>query len=212
MKKMLPLPSKESLSERLNYDPESGKLFWKHADRKFFKNSASWKKFNQEKAGEEAGHRHKGKNGKPHAIVLRFNIGGKSSWFLAHRVIYALMGLEIPLGMEVDHANRNPWDNRWVNLRLATPSQNCVNRGSPHRKTNHPIIMPKGVSLQAGRYKAQIAEKGLKRHIGLYGTIEEAALAYRDAAMPLHKEFFCQPMQFPKRQQVHLENNEEGWW
>jgi len=41
-----------------------------------------------------------------------------------------LMG-PIPDGLEVDHINRSPWDNRRSNLRLITRSENTQNHGLP---------------------------------------------------------------------------------
>lgn len=194
MKFVLLLPSKDVLAERLNYDPETGKLFWKHAPRTMFKTDAGWRQFNHRRAGKEAGHKHLKKGGGRHAIIIRGKFGGVDSWFVAHRVIYALMGVDVPDAMEIDHKNRDPWDNRWENLRIATPSQNVVNRVGGKRESEESKKLPKGVSMQAGRYKAQISIRGeRKRHIGMYATPEEAAEAYKAAAMPHHGEFFCQP-------------------
>lgn len=38
---------------------------------------------------------------------------------------------EIPVGFEIDHVNRAPWDNRRDNLRLCSHSENMGNRGMP---------------------------------------------------------------------------------
>lgn len=191
MKSVLKLPSKELLAERLNYDPETGKLFWKHADGKHFKTERGRKVFNSQCAGREAGHKHFQENGTPHAIVIRITILKKDMWLLAHRVAYQLMGVEIPEGMEIDHKDRNPWNNAWTNLRLATSFQNSCNQ-IKSRKDPLAEGLPKGVSRQAGRFKAQIKLNGKKRHIGMYGTPEEAAEAYRKAAEPSHGAFFRQ--------------------
>jgi HNH endonuclease len=48
-----------------------------------------------------------------------------------HHVVWMAANGHIPGGYEIDHVNRNPADNRLVNLRLATPSQN--GRNSDHR-------------------------------------------------------------------------------
>lgn len=161
-----------------------------------FKTDGAWKRFNKLCAGHIAGHKHRQCRGArdPAAIVIRGVFGGVDSWFVAHRVIYALMGVDVPEGMEIDHKNRDPWDNRWENLRIATPSQNSYNALKTDRaRTEAGRGLPKGVSPQAGRFKAQICINGKKRHIGMYATPEEAAEAYKAAAMPHHGEFFCQP-------------------
>lgn len=175
MKKFLPLPSKELLEERLTYDPISGNLFWKDTDRKHFNSDEGWRRFNEKRPRTVAGHKHKQKNGAPHAIVVRISLDGKDMWLLAHRIIFVLMGVPIPEGAVVDHINRNPWDNRWENLRLCSESQNAANSWHDENKRS----LPKGVSLQAGRYKAQISVGRKKRHIGMYATPEEASRAYR---------------------------------
>ncbi len=115
MKRVLQLPSKEVLSERLNYDPETGKLFWKHADGKHFKTERGCKVFNAQCAGQEAGHKHLQDNGSPHAVVIRITVQKKGMWLLAHRVAYQLMGVDIPEGMEIDHKDCDPWNNSWGN-------------------------------------------------------------------------------------------------
>lgn len=193
MRIFLDMPPRGILLERLSYDQESGKLFWKVAPRSVFRTDGAWKRFNSTRAGNEAGHKHSHRNGERHAIVIRGTFSGEDCWFVAHRIIYAMMGVEVPAGMEIDHKNRDPWDNRWDNLRIATPTQNSFNslKGSRSR-TEAGKGLPKGVSPQAGRFKAQICINGKKRHIGMYATPEEAAQAYRAAAMPQHGEFFCQ--------------------
>lgn len=97
------------------------------------------------------------------------------------------MGVEIPDGFEIDHKDCDPWNNAWTNLRLATCSQNMANKGGGKRPSG--MTLPKGVSWQAGKYKAQICVRGKKRHIGMYFTPEEAALAYAKEAITAQGEF-----------------------
>lgn len=88
-----------------------------------------------------------------------------------HRVI-----MNPPVGMEVDHINRNKLDNRRSNLRICTHAENLANRIKPRNNTSG----YKGVVWNKSRSKwlAQITVK--KRHIylGQFDDIEEANEAY----------------------------------
>jgi hypothetical protein len=88
---------------------------------------------------------------------------------------------------EVDHINGDPTDNRWSNLREATPQQNKFNRGTC--KSNKSGF--KGVSRhkQNGNWVAEITHNYRKYHIGCFDTPEEAHEAYKKAAYILHGEF-----------------------
>lgn len=195
MRKTLQLPTAAVLSARLNYDPISGKLFWKHAPRECFSSERAWKLFNSRDAGKEAGCNHLQRGGKPHAITVGFAIGGKYRSFVAHRIIYALMGIDIPAGMQIDHKDRNPWNNSWDNLRLATESQNLCNQESKKRRCANGMGLPKGVSYERGRYKSQLQVNGKKVYSGSFGTPEEAAKAYNEAARRHHGDFaFINPI------------------
>jgi hypothetical protein len=45
--------------------------------------------------------------------------------------LHSLILGEIPLGMEIDHINRCPWDNRISNLRIVPKWENQRNKGIP---------------------------------------------------------------------------------
>lgn len=81
--------------------------------------------------------------------------------------------------MQVDHINRNRLDNRRNNLRLATPSQNSINR----IKRNQDENKVKGVNWHKGKCKwcAQININGKQRQVGQFDNYEEAVLARKEA-------------------------------
>ena len=98
--------------------------------------------------------------------------GGK--WVRLHNAI-----MNPPPGLQVDHLNRNPLDNRRSNLRLCTISENMQNqRISPHSSRF------KGVSYRKDRacWRAQIRINGKVTHLGNFETEGEAAEAYNEAA------------------------------
>lgn len=87
----------------------------------------------------------------------------------------------------VDHENRNKSDDRWTNLRLATPSENNANAGKRARNTSG----FKGVTWVRKRRKwqAQLAVQGKNIFLGMFEDIEVAAGAYRAAARKYFGEF-----------------------
>jgi len=89
-------------------------------------------------------------------------------------------------GAEVDHANRNPLDNRRDNLRLATRSQNGANRAAWRTS------LPKGVHVAGvGRWVARIRVNGRQLHLGTFSSPEAAAKAYDAAAEAAWGSFAC---------------------
>ena len=90
----------------------------------------------------------------------------------------------------VDHANLDPLDNRSVNLRISTKSQNGANRGADRRRLGA-SSQHKGVSWQKRRncWCAYIHVDGKTRYLGRFPDEREAALAYNMAALAAWGEF-----------------------
>ena len=88
--------------------------------------------------------------------------------------------------LEIDHINRDPWDNRIGNLRLATRSENMYNsmRGDPsgYKGTARTYRKEKP-------WKAQIRVDGVRFYLGSFETREEAATAYKEALHYYHGDF-----------------------
>ncbi len=74
-------------------------------------------------------------------------------------------------GFDVDHINRNPLDNRKVNLRHCTRSENIMNVGLTKQNTTG----YKGVSFHKRYkvYRAKIAFNGVRYEIGEYKTAKD---------------------------------------
>ena len=56
-----------------------------------------------------------------------FGFGYQGKKYTLHRVIWELHNGPIPKGLFIDHINRDKYDNRIENLRLATPTENSTN-------------------------------------------------------------------------------------
>jgi len=87
----------------------------------------------------------------------------------------------------IDHIDGNPYNNKFANLRLATPRQNQCNQ---RRRCDNTSGL-KGVSWSEERQKWQtgIQVNGKRIGLGRFNTKEEAYAAYCEAARRLHGEF-----------------------
>lgn len=90
-------------------------------------------------------------------------------------------------GLVVDHVNRDKLDNRQMNLRQASRSQNEYNKPAPRNNTSgyKGVVYVKSVK----RWVAQVGFKGKNCYIGIYATKVEAAEAYNERASLLFGEF-----------------------
>jgi len=86
----------------------------------------------------------------------------------------------------MDHKNRDRADDRWRNLREATPSQSQANRINSNN-----VLGMKGVCYEADRrkYKAYIEFAGRSINLGRFDTAKEAQAAYAAAAKKYFGEF-----------------------
>lgn len=98
-----------------------------------------------------------------------------------HRIVLGIHG-----ELEVDHIDGDTLNNRRVNLRVATVSQNRMNRKKFEGNYSSPY---KGVSFKRGRWRAQITVDKKVMHIGTFDSEIDAARAYNDKAIQLHGEF-----------------------
>lgn len=105
-----------------------------------------------------------------------------------HRVVLArVLGRVLQAHELVDHVNGNRADNRRENLRLATKSQNGMNRGS----TNGSSSRFAGVAYdkRKQRWFAKVTLMGKQVAVGRYHSEEEAAWMRDQFALALHGDF-----------------------
>ena len=160
--------SAERLNSLLHYNASTGEFRWKRRDDR----DAAW---NAKMAGRIAGTNSRG------YIGIRID----SRRYLAHRLAWVMIRGTIPPGMQIDHIDMNPTNNRIDNLRLATQSQNNAN--SIHKSASG----IKGVTWREdrGRWIARITINKRPVRIGCFDTAEEAHLAYLKRARAEYGNF-----------------------
>lgn len=111
----------------------------------------------------------------------------------------------------VDHINGNPLDNRKVNLRICSQSENTLNKSFTSNNTSGFI----GVSYRSdrNRYDPEIRISGNRCHLGYTATLEEAVykryaaeeLVFKDFANQeehLRKEAFTKSLSEEQKQEL----------
>jgi bacteriophage protein len=101
---------------------------------------------------------------------------------MLHRVI-----TNAPKGVQVDHINGNPLDNRKSNLRFVNNTQNSWDRGDKKGSTSK----YRGVTRRKdGKFQAQIRIGNKRRlYLGVYGDELDAYIAYCEAQKEFHGEY-----------------------
>jgi len=102
----------------------------------------------------------------------------------AHRLAWLYVYGEMP-SMGLDHKNHIRNDNRIINLRLATDTQNLMNQTVRHNT----ITGAKGVSLLTGKYVARIKFNGKNLYLGRFFTKAEAIAVYNYHSKKLYGEY-----------------------
>lgn len=120
---------------------------------------------------------------KPNKTCVYARRNSKDGNHYMHRII-----TDCPKGMEVDHINGDKLDNRKLNLRICTHSNNGKNM-KPWSKGTSSIY--KGVCWEnfTSRWKAEITIDRKHITLGRFSNEADAALAYNAAAIKYHGGF-----------------------
>lgn len=102
--------------------------------------------------------------------------------YKAHRLAWLYMHGKWP-DSEIDHINRDRYDNRIANLREVTRSANMQNTV---RKPNASGFRGVGWHKHQKAWRARISVNGKTKNLGYFSTPEEAAEAYLKASITLH--------------------------
>jgi hypothetical protein len=151
----------ERLKEVLRYDPIVGEFWW-------LKRTGPSTRFDRPAGCLD-------KNG-----YLKIKIDGEQHY--GHRLAALYVLGYMP--QEVDHRDLNRSNNRWKNLRPATPTEQMRNRRGPSSASG-----VKGVRQEGSGWRARIRVNGKKLHLGTFETVEEAEAAYARASAQYHGEF-----------------------
>lgn len=155
-----------------DYDPKTGVFVWKKLSTKALQK------------------RHEGKVAGTNGHDGRRRIYYRGTSHNAARIAWVYMNGPIPDGMEVDHIDCDCTNDAIDNLRLATSSQQKMNKGA---QSNNRAGL-KGAFYHACRpgkkWRSQIKVKGLGlKFLGYYATAQEAHEAYIEACQKYFGEF-----------------------
>lgn len=164
---------RDYLNESLDYHEDTGEFYWKVRPRDHFINDRAWWIFNKVYSGKYAG----AVKGLTY-VRVRLGWNGDRCSIKGHHLALAMRGIEIPVGMVVDHINGDPFDNRLSNLRVCTPLQNTHNAAIRRNNTSGYT----GVrQVQSGKWKATLTTLGVRVQLGLFANLEEAVAARQKA-------------------------------
>lgn len=107
--------------------------------------------------------------------------------YAEHRLAWLWMTGEWPK-YQIDHRNTVKSDNRWENLREATPSQNLVNQNITARNTSglKNVVWYKSEN----KWAARINKDGKRTHLGYFDCPAAAFFAAIIAGDRLHGQFY----------------------
>lgn len=159
--------TQERLKEALAYNRDTGEFVWRISLR---------------------GHTRVGNVAGTTSVLGYRHIMVDRKLYYAHRLAFLFEEGVFPT-RDVDHINGRKDDNRWVNLRHATRSENLRNQ----KKFKNNTSGYKGVS-PSSRGKKWVASGrlgGKQYYLGVFSTPAEASVAYERFAADNYGRFYC---------------------
>ncbi len=145
--------------DKFTYDPVLGELRWKV---KASRNGRS-------QVGDVAGTTLSG----PYPTV-----SVKNRPVRVHRIVYEMcIGGPTPKGMEIDHIDGDPHNNRLSNLRCVSRQENRKNQ--KERRDNKSGCT--GVRPRGNKWVAHIGSRSIQEHLGTFPSYDEAVAARKAA-------------------------------
>lgn len=159
----------------LRYEPETGKLTWRHRTPEMFSDGKYSRErrcstFNALHADCEA---FTSDDGNGYLQGTLFFVG-----YRAHRVVWALHYGYWPIE-QIDHINGIRSDNRLINLRSVSSPEN--NRNQKLLSTNSSGTTGVSFDKRSGKWEAYIGVNGKRRLLGYFAAIAEAKTARKNA-------------------------------
>lgn len=163
--------------ECLIYDPETGELTWKERPKWHFSSHAERDRWNGRFSGCVAG-----RIGKIGYLTVNFS----NRVYPAHRLAWVVKTGAWPKDY-IDHVNGVKSDNRFVNLREATVSENVRNSVMPKNNTSG----IKGVSWseRSKKWVVYLQTEGKNKQLGYFKNKADAEEVVRAAREKAHGEF-----------------------
>lgn len=169
------LPSARVLRRLLDYDPCTGRLFWKERPAwlfsgKVYPRHRAQLQWNTKLSGKEAFLTQHGRG---------YLIGGIfDQSHLAHRVAWCWYFGHWPED-QIDHINGDKGDNRISNLRAVTQLVNAKNL--PASRLNTSGFRGVSFNKRTGRWRARITADRSERHLGYFASKADAVAARIEA-------------------------------
>lgn len=160
--------------ECLDYDPDTGILTWRWRPDSHFTSKESALRSNARFAGNIAG----SDTGSGYSAVF---ISGSRMY--SHRLAWIITFGDLSVDLEIDHISGRRGDNRLVNLRAVSRSENHKNTKKPRTNSSGRI----GVSWHKAsqKWRVDIKVDGKGKSLGVFQDFEDAVLARKSAETEL---------------------------
>lgn len=145
------LPEQKELLAYFEYNPETGKLFKRVKDKKIHTGFERYRS---------------NRNKEPWMYVVSCN----GIQYAAHRIIWKMVTGKDPSPLTIDHIDRNPFNNKWSNLRIADAFVQSANREWQATKGHKGVAFHKATQ----KWQVRVRKDGKRIYLGVYKTKEEA--------------------------------------